>query len=230
MAPNIRERFERKLNELRDSILHVGSLVEQQMTLAQSAFEGLDKGLAHEVYVLDEKVNAARFEIEDLCLQRIVTQQPMARDLRLIVAAMNMVVDLERMGDQAKGIAKVIPHLREHLDLPKPPELREMAIMGRSMINQSMQAYATGDVALATSIPPMDDDVDKLYAKVFTQVMYMMTEVKNPQEAEATYELLRVARELERYADLATNVAERVIFMATGHMIETNVDREDAAE
>ena len=101
MPVNIRERFERKLSDLRDRILHVGSLVEQQMTLAQSAFEGLDRGLAHEVYVLDEKVNAARFEIEDMCLQLIVTQQPMARDLRLIVAAMNMVVDLERMGDQA---------------------------------------------------------------------------------------------------------------------------------
>ena len=230
MAPNIRERFERKLSDLRDSILHVGSLVEQQMTLAQSAFEGLDKGLAHEVYVLDEKVNAARFEIEDMCLQLIVTQQPMARDLRLIVASMNMVVDLERMGDQAKGIAKVVPHLRAHLNLPKPPELREMAIMVRSMINQAMEAYATSNVELAASIPPMDDDVDKLYAKVFTQVMYMMTEVKDPEEAEATYELLRVSRELERYGDLATNVAERVIFMVTGHMVETNVDREDAAE
>lgn len=230
MPVNIRERFERKLSDLRDRILHVGSLVEQQMTLAQSAFEGLDRGLAHEVYVLDEKVNAARFEIEDMCLQLIVTQQPMARDLRLIVAAMNMVVDLERMGDQAKGIAKVVPHLRAHLNLPKPPELREMAIMVRSMINQAMEAYATSNVELAASIPPMDDDVDKLYAKVFTQVMYMMTEVKDPEEAEATYELLRVSRELERYGDLATNVAERVIFMVTGHMVETNVDREDAAE
>ncbi len=230
MSTHIRERFERKLSDLRDRILHIGSLVEQQMTLAQSAFEGLDMGLAHEVYILDEKVNAERFEIEDLCLQLIVTQQPMARDLRLIVAAMNMVVDLERMGDQAKGVAKVIPHVCSHRELAKPSELREMAVMVRSMISQAMDAYATGNAELAATIPPMDDDVDRLYAKVFTQIMYMMTEVKDPEQAETTYKLLRVARELERYGDLATNVAERVVFMVTGEMIETNVDRDDAAE
>jgi phosphate transport system protein len=230
MSVHIRERFERKLSELRDRILHIGSLVEQEMTLALTAFEGLDRALAREVFALDEQVNAERFEVEDLCLQLIVTQQPMARDLRLIVTAITMVVDLERMGDQAKGVAKVIPHLHDHLELVKPPELKEMGVLVRSMISQAMEAYATSNVELAATIPPMDDDVDRLYAKVFTQIMYMMTEVKDPHQAESTYELLRVARELERYGDLATNVAERVVYMVTGEMVETNVDRVDWAE
>ena len=110
----MRERFERKLNELQDEILKMGSMVDEELKLALRALENVDSDMARRVHEADKAVNALRFDIEEQCFTLIVTQQPAARDLRAIVAVMNMIVDLERMGDQAKGIAKVIPHIASY--------------------------------------------------------------------------------------------------------------------
>lgn len=222
-----RVHFDQQLSELRDDILLMGSRVEAELKLAVDAYNTLDRKKAREVYAADKEVNQARFDIEEQCFTLIVTQQPAAGDLRTIVTALNVIVDLERMGDQAKGIAKVVPHLLKNPDQPRPPELVQMSAMVGGMLNQVMLAYAHSNVDLARIVANQDDQVDALYAQVFHQIMTQMAGVDDPDKVEAAYELLRVARELERFGDLATNVAERVIYLVTGSFDEINVDDEE---
>ena len=227
----MRDRFQRKLNELRDDILKMGSMVEDELKLALKALEGLDINLAGQVFEADRAVNAERFTIEEKCFELIVTQQPAARDLRAIVAVMNMIVDLERMGDQAKGIAKVIPHMAQHTSgSALPVELRQMGDIVGDMLNQCMTAYISGNIELAQQVAGRDDEVDGLYARVFTQIVERMAETKKQKKIEANYEILRTGRELERFGDLATNVAERVIYIMTGRLYEVNIDQKEATQ
>lgn len=220
----MRELFQQKLNELQDDILKMGSMVEDELKLALKAFDTLDTTVAHQVIAADAAVNEMRFSIEEKCFELIVTQQPAARDLRAIVAVMNMIVDLERMGDQTKGIAKIVPHLIEHPKRPQPPELKQMGEMVGKMLNESMTAYSQKDIELAQAVANRDDEVDALYAQVFNHIMASMVEAKKQKKVEASYEVLRAGRELERFGDLATNVAERVVYIVTGKLHEVNVD------
>lgn len=220
----MRERFERKLKELQTDVLKMGDMVGDELVLALKALETLDIDVAKQVHLADKEVNKTRFELEDQCTALIVTQQPAARDLRSIIAVMNMIVDLERMGDQAKGIAKVIPHMIKHPEGPRPTELRQMGSMVGTMLKQAMTSYAHSNVDLARTVAKQDDEVDRLYAVVFTKIMEHMADAKDPQGVEASYEVLRTARELERFGDLSTNIAERVIYMVTGHLDEMNTE------
>jgi phosphate transport system protein len=226
----MRDRFDRKLNELRDDILKMGSMVEDELKLALKAYEALDTALAHQVYDADKAVNEMRFVIEEKCFELIVTQQPAARDLRAIVAVMNMIVDMERMGDQAKGIARIIGRLVEHPKRPQPPEFKQMGHLVIGMLHQTLTAYAQNDVALAQLVAGQDDEVDALYAQVYTQIMDSMAQTKKADKVQASYDVLRSARELERFGDLATNVAERVIYIVTGKIADTNINRDTTAE
>lgn len=223
----IRQRFEQQLNDLRTDVIRMGSMVEEELTTALAALEDMDADRARTVFAADTAVNALRFDLEEQCFSLIVTQQPAARDLRAIVSVMNMIVDLERMGDQAKGIAKIVPHLARRPDVPKPPELRQMGALVARMLKQTMDAYARDDAELALQVAKQDDEVDALYSQVFTQIMLQMADANSADLIEAYYELLRAARELERFGDLATNVAERVIYMVTGRFQEINVDRSE---
>lgn len=230
MTTSIRHRFEMQLNELREDVLKMGGMVEAELQLALESFETLDTAKAKQVYLADDEVNATRFEIEEKCFALIVTQQPAARDLRSIVTVMNMIVDLERMGDQAKGIAKVVPHMVRSPDIPRPAEVKDMGRLVGKMLNQSMTAYAHDNVDLAKTVARQDDEVDALYAKIFALLMEHMAQMHTADKIEAAYEALRAARELERFGDLATNIAERVIYMVTGKIQEMNVDRDDATQ
>ncbi|MCB0125568.1 MAG: phosphate signaling complex protein PhoU [Caldilineaceae bacterium] len=220
----MREQFERQLNELRSDILHMGKLVEEELLLALKALDTLDKALAAQVYEADEEVNRLRFVTEEKCFTIIVTQQPAARDLRAVVSVMNMIVDLERMGDQAKGIAKVIPRLSEREERSLPPELGQMGEMVINMLRQSMVAYQNDSVGLARFVAAQDDEVDDLFSRVFGNLMQQMAQDSEPDQIKSSYEMLRVARELERFGDLATNIAERVVYRVTGQIQEINSD------
>lgn len=222
----IRARFERELESLRSDVLKMAGMVEDELTLAISALDSLDAGLANQVVALDEKVNAARFEIERDSVILLTTQQPMAGDLRRIVSVMNIVIDLERMGDQAKGIAKVIPHMFQYPEVPQPAELKSMAAKVQTMLHLVIQAFAQDDIELAQQVAARDDEIDELYAQTFRDVIQRMAAIEDAMQIEATYETLRVARELERFGDLATNIAERVVYSLTGTMVETNIDYE----
>ena len=225
----MRTEFNRALTDLRDDILLMASRVEHELDAALTALADVDIEKAREVYAADRIVNQNRFDIEDRCFALIATQQPAAGDLRLVVAAMSMVVDIERMGDQAKGIAKVVTHLYERTTIPRPPELVEMGKMVRDMLRRAMQAYAEGNIVLAQTVANTDEDVDHLYGKVFAQMMDYMAAHDSPDEVEAGYEILRSARELERFGDLVTNVAERTIYLVTGSMSELNVEHQPRA-
>ena len=220
----LRAHFERKLNELRDEMLRMAHLVQTQLQLALTALAALDAAMAKEVVVADVAVNKARFDIEEKCFALIVTQQPAARDLRTITTAMNVIVDLERMGDQAKGIAKAISRLVATPIQPHPPELQQMGELVARMLDQVMVAYAHNNTDLARIIARQDDEVDALYARAFSHIMGQMAAAGSAEKAEAAYELLRVARELERFGDLVTNVGERIIYLETGTLEEINVD------
>lgn len=222
----VRAHFDRKLSELRDDILLMGSLVEQELILALDAYRTLDTAKAKEVAAADRVVNRTRFEIEEKCFSLIVTQQPAARDLRTITTAMNLIIDLERMGDQAKGIAKIVPRILETSTEERPPELMLMGDMVGRMLNQVMLAFSHNNVDLARIIARQDDEVDALYARVFTRIMQQMAAAGSPEKAEIAYELLRVGRELERFGDLVTNVGERIIYLETGSLEEINVEPE----
>lgn len=219
-----RGRFEQKLNELRADILAMGSLVQEELHMALDALRTLDPAIAAAVNEKDVVVNQTRFAIEEKCFALIVTQQPAARDLRAIITAMNMIVDLERMGDQAKGIAKIVRHLQKFPVQERPTGLQAMGQIVSQMLRQAMTAYANDNVDLARVVAEQDDEVDTIYARVFSDIMLRMAQGQDPQQIEAAYEILRSARELERFGDLATNVAERVIYLVTGTMSEINRD------
>lgn len=218
----LRGRFEQQLQELQNDVLRMGKMVEEEMLLALQALDALDATLAQQVHTADEAVNKLRFETEERCFTVLVTQQPAARDLRAVVSVMNIIVDLERMGDQAKGIAKVIPHLRQQQKMTPLPELKQMGNLVVNMLRQTMQAYANDSVTLARIVAAQDDDVDKLYSQVFAKLVNQMADDNLAEEIETSYERLRVARELERFGDLATNIAERVIYRVTGQLEELN--------
>ena len=221
----VRAHFERKLNELNDEILRMGKLVEAELKLTLEAFAQLDAAKAKEVSAADRLVNRARFDIEEKCFSLIVTQQPAARDLRAITTAMNIIVDLERIGDQAKGVAKVVPRLQATPVAFYPPELTQMGELVTKMLSQVMVAFARKNVDLARILARQDDEVDAFYARVFTQIMEQMADAASADKVEATYELLRAARELERVGDLVTNIGERIVYLETGSLEEINVDR-----
>jgi phosphate transport system protein len=212
------------MNQLRATLLTMSELVEREMTIAMDALERKDVELAQEVFGLDEQVNKLRYDNERTALLLISTQQPMARDARFILASLFMNVILERMGDKAKSVAKAIPHILQRPNLTISPELHDMADMGLQMLHDAMRAYADEDVKLALQVAARDDEVDQLYGETFFSVLARLAKTKKPDKVEAIYELMRIARDLERFADYATDLAERVDFLVTGQLAEVNVD------
>lgn len=219
-----REYFAQALRELRDQIIIMGSHVGEQLRLAMQALAALDADKAQQVNVLDRSLNEMRFAIEDRCFLLLATQSPAAGDLRLVFSAVNMIVDLERMGDQTKGIAKAIPDLAQQPDLPRPYELQQMGELVGGLLSDAMRAYAEDNFDLASATAQRDGEVDALYARVFTNIMYQFAEANTPERVQAVYELLRVARELERFGDLVANIAERSVYLITGQLPESRGD------
>ena len=168
---NLRHYFHEQLNELRDEILLMGSRVREELRMALDALATLNPEKAQAVFAADVVVNGMRFRVEEKCFTLIVTQQPAGSDMRNIMAAMSVIVDLERMGDQAKGIAKVVPHLLRNPPQERPPELQEMGEVVGQMLDDALLAYARNDVQLATDVAGRDDRVDRLYSQVFNKAL-----------------------------------------------------------
>jgi len=215
-----RELFDRELTGLRDNILHLGEMTETAIKLAVQALKEQDEDLARQVMTGDEKINTKRYDVEEQCLRLIATQQPAARDLRAIIAAIHIVTELERMGDHASGIAELAirlanqPHLKPLIDVPR------MAEIDQEMIHASLEAYLKYDPDLALETAKRDAEIDGLYNQVYRELLtYMLEDPKNI--TRATY-LLWVTHNLERIADRVTNICERVIFMCTGEIKELN--------
>lgn len=213
-----RNSFDRSLEELQQDILRMASLVEQAIYKAVESLVKQDETLALEVITGDEAINKMEMDIEDRCLMLIATQQPLAGDLRKISTGYKIISDLERMGDHSAGIAKVTkriagqPLIKPLVDIPR------MAGLARQMVKDGLDAYVTGDVELAKSLKTKDDEVDDIYHQIFRELLtYMMEDPKTIKQAT---HLLFVARYIERIADHATNIGERVVYLVTGERID----------
>ena len=218
-----RALFERHLQELKQDVLELGSMVEKAVHRAVDALKARDIDTSRQIMRDDIHVNNKRFEIEEKCIHLLATQQPMAADLRFIVAVLHIIVDLERMGDHAEGVARINvrmgaePLLKPLIDIPR------MAQKSTEMLRRSLQAFINLDVEEAKRICMEDDEVDALNDKVFRElVTYMIEDPKTINRA--TY-LIWVAHNLERIADRSTNIAERVVFTVTGKMEEIGASK-----
>jgi phosphate transport system protein len=212
----MRKNYERALKALQDEVLVMASMVEKSIMRSIEALKNRDLELARQIIADDEAINNKRFDIEEQCVELIATQQPMAVDLRIIIAILNMLVDLERIGDHSEGIAKITimvgdePPIKPLIDLPR------MAEKACQMLREAMDAFIGRDVALAKKICDDDKEVDALYEQVFRELLIIMAE--NPKTIKRATRLIWVAHNLERSADRITNICERVVFIATGHM------------
>jgi phosphate transport system protein len=221
MSSGLRATFDKEYAAIVDDILKLGSLVDQAIEQALESLQRRDQVLAQQVIDADIEINNLRFKIEEACLTLIATQQPAARDLRGIVASMNIVVDMERMGDHAAGITKTVirmgdePLLKPLIDIPR------MAQTAREMLRMSLDAYVERDAEGAKAVVPLDDEMDQLYRAIFDELVEIMAH--KPEGVERATYLLWCAHNLERIGDRVTNIAERVIFMSTGDMLELNV-------
>lgn len=213
-----REVFERHLRELQDEVLTMGSMVEKSLERAIDALKRRDLNLAQRVVEDDSEIDQKRLEIEEGCINLIATQQPMAGDLRILVAILNLATELERMGDYAEGIGRITltigdePHVKPLIDVPR---MSEIAI---EMLRGSLKAFMDRDAEAARQISRRDDEVDMLYDQVFRELISFMLE--DPGTITRATRLLWVAHKLERIADRTTNICERVVFVVTGELEE----------
>jgi len=214
----IRKTFENELQEVKDEILVLGSMVEQAILASVEALKKRDIDAARQILKDDREINKKRFEIENKLMILIATQQPMAHDLRLLASSMEIIGELERMGDYAKGIANINvrmgdePLLKPLIDVPR------MAQKDVDMLHRALTAFIEEDVEAAEAIPMEDDEVDALYNQVYRELMTFV--IADPKTMERANWLLWVAHNLERVADRVTNICERTVFIATGEMNE----------
>ncbi len=219
-----RRTFDRELHALQDQVLTLGSMVENAIIesvahLKQQNLEG-----AREIIVQDSLINKKRYAIEEQVLVLIATQQPMASDLRVLAAMLEIAGELERIADYAKGIGKITlmigytPHIKPLIDIPL------MAQHAREMLHAALVAFAQRDVAAARAIPKEDDVVDQLYNQVYRELLTYIFE--DHTRIEQANQLLWAAHNLERAADRVTNICERVIFTVTGEIAELDVKGE----
>ena len=214
----MRKTFETEIQQLKDEMLLLGSMVEQQILGSVDALKKRDTDASRRVQETDLQVNARRYAIEEQVMIVIATQQPMAHDLRLLASILEVSGELERMGDYAKGIATVSirmadqPLLKPLIDIPR------MAEKGVDMLHRALTAFTIEDVKTARSIPAEDDEVDELYIQIYNELMMFV--IQDPKTIERANWLLWVAHNLERLADRVSNICERTVFTATGEMKE----------
>ncbi len=213
-----RPLLDKELAKLREHLLELVRLTDTAIAAAIEALLNQDIAAAEAVIANDVHINELRYKIEKLCVTIIATQQPMASDLRAIIAADHVAVEIERMADHAAGIARLVPRLAEEPQLKPLLDIPRMAKIAREMLEATVNAFIAKDVTAAKAAAARDDEIDQLYQQTLRDLLtYMMQDPHTIQRA--TY-LLWVAHGLERIGDRVTNIAERVIFMETGKFEE----------
>jgi len=214
-----RERFDRQLQLLLDQVLVLGSMVEQAVLDSLAALQRRDLVAARSIYEQDIKINKKRYSIESECVTLIATQQPMARDVRFLAAIIEIITELERIGDYAKGICKITLLLsEEEIDPILIYELQQMANLGLDMLRRALDAFVDGDAVIARQIPMEDTKVDQLYNQLYHKLMEQMT--TDITTVDRANHIMWAAHNLERMADRVTNICERIVYVATGEMKE----------
>ena len=218
-----RTAFDRQLGEIEEDMLVLAGMVERAIGRSIDSLKNRDVELARVVIAEDLEINRKRYETEEKCLELLATQQPLARDLRTIVAILHVIVDLERMGDHAEGTAKVSimladePPLKPYIDIPR---MSEVAVQ---MLQQGIEAFKRRDIDMARATCDMDDQVDALYDQVYRELLVYM--LNDPKTIERATHITWIAHNLERIADRVTNICERVVYMVQGTYEEMNVSK-----
>ncbi len=214
----VRKTFETEIQQVKDNVLVLGSMVEQALLDSVEALKKRDIKFAEKIFTEDKEINKKRFEIESQLMVLIATQQPMAKDLRILASTLEIISELERMGDYAKGIANInirmgdAPLLKPLIDVPR------MANKGVDMLHRALTAFVNEDIETAKTLPVEDDEVDALYNQIYRELMTFI--IADPKVIERANWLLWVAHNLERFADRVTNICERTIFIVTGELFE----------
>jgi phosphate transport system protein len=213
-----RETLDRKTQELLDEILILGSVVEEAIIGSVESLKARDIEAAQRIYQGDARINKRRYEIENETLILIATQQPMARDLRVMAAILEIAGELERIGDYAKGIALINIRIGDDHLIKPLIDVPRMAEITADMLHRALGAFVEGDFETARTIPKEDDAVDDLYNQVYRELLTFM--LKDPATIDNATYLLWVAHNLERAADRVTNICERTLFVESGEVIE----------
>jgi phosphate transport system protein len=214
----MRKTFEMEIQQLKDELLLMGSMVEQQLLDAVDALKRRDVEASRRIYAADGKINSKRFGIEEQVMILIATQQPMAHDLRLLASILEVSAEPERIGDYAKGIAKINMRMGEDALLKPLIDIPRMAQKASDILHRALTAFYNEDMETARAIPAEDDEVDALYSQVYHELIsFIVADLKTIDRANY---LLWTAHDLERFADRVTNICERTVFIVTGEIKE----------
>jgi len=212
--------FQEELDVLKSRLLEMGGLAEQRVRRAVQGLAEREHELIESVLVGDEPINALQLEIDDRCLKLLALHQPMATDLRAVMAAVKINTDLERVGDLAVNIAEAAKRYAMHPPVKKLIDIPKMADIAQAMLRDALDSYVKRDMALARQVLHQDDSLDALKTQIFRELLSFM--LKDPSTIEAALDLILVSRHLERIGDHATNVAEDVIFMVSARDVRHN--------
>ena len=211
------KHFDRELEKLKKKILSLGALVEERVYLAIKAIESRDSDLAKRIIRSDHEIDETEVEVEEECLKILALYQPVAIDLRFIVAVIKINNDLERIGDQAVNIAERIQSIAKYPKISFHFDYTEMAEIAAAMLKQSLDALVNLDIDTAFRILTLDDEVDDIQGNAYSQIKQAMRE--HPEEMTYLINLYLISRHLERIADHATNIAEEVIYLVEGEIV-----------
>lgn len=218
----LRKSFDQELQRLRDEVLALGSLVENALTESVESLKQREAEASRRIIAQDRTINERRYRLEADALALIATQQPMARDLRMIAAVLDITSELERIGDYAKGIGRINLMIGEEPLLGPVDNLSAMSVEARDMLHRALEAFVDGDTEMARSIPEADERMDALYNKHYRELVACILE--DSDSIDQANHLLWAAHNLERAADRVTNICERVIFTVTGEMTEMDME------
>src|SRR5690606_14160907 len=210
--------FRGELDQLKSRLVAMAGRVEEAVRLALPILLGRDRAKAQRVIQMDEEIDQRELELDESAIQLLALQQPMARDLRLITTALSITTDLERIGEHAVNIAQAVEYMLGAAPLPPLPEMEEMVRVANRMLGDALDAFVRGDAALARDVLRRDDRVDELHQNVFRILLTHMME--DPRRISTGMDLYIVSGNLERIADLATNIAEEVVFLVEGRTIK----------
>jgi phosphate transport system protein len=220
---NPRAAFDRDLRALQDDLLALGSMVEKAIVTAVEALRDRDLEASRRVVREDDAIDKKRFDLEERVIDMIAIQQPVASDLRTLITALHISVELERIGDYAEGIGKISLMMGDQAPIKPLVDIPRMAEKAVGMLRESLDALVKRDVDLATAVCNADDEIDQLYDQVYRELLLIM--LGDPQKIERATFLLWASHDLERIGDRATNIAEQVIYLVTGKKTELNTGK-----
>ena len=209
----MRDFFQEQLKELNRELVQMGADCEDIIALASDSLTGWNEKLAKNVSTIGARIDEGYHTVENICLKLLLRQQPVARDLRVISAAMKMITDMERIGDQAEDIVEIVPFMNAHPD-EKFPRIREMAKAAQAMVTEAVDAYVKQDLELARKVMADDDVVDNYFTQIKSGIIDIIA--AEPAHGEYALDLLMIAKYFERIGDHCTNIAEWVEFSVTG--------------